>query len=438
MATSDVNGPLQDDTSPISPERARRGVRLAIMAQCVGVPLYFSLTVGGLATLYAEKFGAKDLMVGVVNGGIRWGFAVALLLPGMVERYNKRRVLATAYFAAVVVFLPLVFLPQIAAAPSSAAVVIMAVSLLAYGCCSSGIYATWFPLVRDFVPPHRIGNFFSWLRGSWGAASVAAYLVCALVIGKEARLSTFQIILAALLGGELLRAVLITRLPQGPVKPSGLGGVRSRLRVLFSDRNFRRFMFLSLGIRVIARAFQPSMVFYMRRLDFSQREVMMAVVVGMVAGALSYGIWGRLADRHGPGLMYRIGLVLAAAAGLLWFAASYAVRGMGESGWGYTLLLLIFVLQSVCDAVTGIGLTRHSFQLTSHERAATYLNLHPTLMTMAVGVAIFLIGGILKAFTAVESVGWLNPYVIVFAGNVVLAGIIFPFIRRVPKSETAS
>ena len=175
--------------------------------------------------------------------------------------------------------------------------------------------------------------------------------------------------------------------------------------------------------------------------SFTVERILSCMALGscmFLAAAASFVFWGRLADRRGSGATYRIGFVLVCVGCMLWLPASFAIRGAGRPDLGYALLVVASCLLGLGDAAVGIGVTRQSFLLTPRDRAATYLNLHPNITLMVFGVQIFAVGAILGWLDAAKSTAWLNPYVIVFAANGVLALVLYPLIRWVPRSDEAA
>lgn len=422
------------DTS-ISPDRARRAQRHAILAQCFGVPLYFALTAGGLATLYAEHFGAGDFMNGVVNGSVYVGCVMALLMPDLVERYNKRKVLVVATGVGALLAIPLSFLPNLRPLLSDQAVlVIMAMSLFAYSCCHGGYNGAWYPAISDFVPFRETGKFFARLRMAWMLTSLGVYIMCFLLIQSrpDAPLMWFQIIIAALTAAVFLRAFIVSRFPQRAVCSLGLRGPIARVSLMLKDRRFRRFLLLAAAATAVTKFTFPSMIKYMRHLEFGGTGVMVALVVRMAAAAVSFFFWGHLVDRHGPRRAYRIGFVLAGAACLLWVAASYAMRQAASPSLCYGILLGAWLLHGAADAGVDIAITRHGFQVTPAERAPTYLAIQPSTVTVVAGLGMILVGAALGLAKASESTGWLNPYVIGLVLNAIVAVIVYRLVRHAP------
>ena len=208
----------------LAPEAARRAMRNAVLAQCVGLPLMFTLTTGGLTTLYAERFGARDLLVGILNGGLWAGAVVGLWTPALTQRYNKRAVLVSAQALSLLAVLPLLAVPWVAQRSSAdAGLTLMTASLLAYGLAIGAFTSAWFPALMDFVPPSEVGRFFGRLRSTWQVVVLGIYLGCAAALGPDTPLWRMQWVLGALIAISAARTWLVARFPQRPIPPARAG-----------------------------------------------------------------------------------------------------------------------------------------------------------------------------------------------------------------------
>ena len=416
---------------------AVRGMRLAIAAQCFGFPLLYSLTHGGMATLYAQRFGAQDFMVGVVNGCLSLGLLVTLAMPGLIERFNKRPIIVVSQATAIIAFLPILFLPWLAARSGVWALVCMAAAFLLYSCCNGGFNGSWFPALLDFVPVRKAGHFFGQLRMWWQTVMIVLYVFMPMVIGDEAATERFALVFAVMLGGVFVRMVLLTRLPQRPVHRSDRKGLGARLALIWSDKAFVRYAVFGLAARGTAALIFPTMIVYAKHLGVSERMLVVAILARMMSAAASYIVWGRMTDRHGPGRAYRLGLLLVCGGLLVWLPASYAARASGDLGAAQALIVLSFVVLSAGEAGVGLAVSRHGFQLTPVERAPTYLSLQPNFIRLTAGVGQLLVGIVLSVIHAQDFRGWVNPYVVLLLVFAVSSAGLIPLVGKLSKTDQA-
>ena len=205
---------MQESVTTITPEQSKLAMRRAIIAQCFGNPFAFEMTAGGLITLYAERFGARDFMVGIVNGSRMAGFAAFLLVPALIARYNKRAVLLWSWVALNVAISPLMVLPQVAARTSNlAAVIFMAVVLVIYGCLIN-LHGPrgCLPFTISFL---ETASFFSHAPGLFVSGLYHVRLFRP-GLGPERFLSRFQILLLVLWPGWFVKLYQMSEFPQQP------------------------------------------------------------------------------------------------------------------------------------------------------------------------------------------------------------------------------
>ncbi len=414
----------------LAPEAARRAMRNAVLAQCVGLPLMFTLTTGGLTTLYAERFGARDLLVGILNGGLWAGAVVGLWTPALTQRYNKRAVLVSAQALSLLAVLPLLAVPWVAQRSSAdAGLTLMTASLLAYGLAIGAFTSAWFPALMDFVPPSEVGRFFGRLRSTWQVVVLGIYLGCAAALGPDTPLWRMQWVLGALIAISAARTWLVARFP--PAR-AGLG---DRLSAILADRAFRRYLLLHALGTALSSTLAPSAVLYLRLGGYSPRAIMFAVAIGMLAAAAGFHLWGRAADRFGAGYNYRIGFSFLAAGYALWAPVSVAVWGLRSPEIGYVFAAAAFALNGLGFASVSVGLTHHAFRLTPPQASMTYLAVLPVANQGALGLGMILVGAILQALHASETRHWCNAYLAAFLLAALAALALRRLIRWVPGSD---
>ncbi len=419
----------------ISAEQSKRGMRLAIIAQCTGVHWTYAFASAGLATLYARQFGAQDLMVGLINGSLMIGMAAVVFGPDLIERYNKRPVLLGSAIMGCIVGIPILFLPQIAHAMGMpAALWIFAVSMLLTAISTAGFVAAWFPITKDFVPEHETGRFFGRLRMAWQLTLTGLYLCFSLYIRtrEEATPAIYQWILGVLFLGQVIRLFILPRLPQRPIRSLHKRGVLSRIRLLFSERRFRGFLLSCPLLQGITLWIFPTLVIYGALLGANDTILLVSMLARMLGGALTFPMWGHLADHAGPGSNYRHGLLITGVALLLWVPTTLLALNGDHQTLFHALMVFSFLLWGTADAAINVAFTRHSFRLTSPERAPTYLALLPGFTAVSIGLGQVLAGWIFSRLQPENMTRLLNPYVIGISLCAVLALSLIPLVSRIP------
>ena len=419
----------------ISAEQSKRGMRMATIAQCTGVHWMYAFAYAGLATLYARQFGAQDFMVGLIIGSFMIGMAAVVFGPDLVERYNKRPVLFGSAIVGCIVVLPILFLPQIAHATGApAALWIFAVSMLLTAIATAGFVAAWFPITKDFVPEHRTGRFFGRLRMAWQLVLMALYLCFSLCIKtrEEATPAFYQWFLGVLFLGQVIRLFILPHLPQRPIRSLHKRGVLSRIRLLFSERRFRGFLLSAPLLRGMSLWIFPTLIIYGALLGANDTILLVSMLARMLGSALTFPMWGRVVDRAGPGSNYRRGLLITSVALLLWVPTTLLALNGNSQMLFHASMVFSFFLWGTGDAAINIAFTRHSFRLTSPERAPTYLALLPGFTTVSIGLGQVLAGLVFSRLQPENMTRWLNPYVIGISLCAVFALSLIPLVSRIP------
>jgi len=421
----------------ISEQQSKRGMRLAIFVQCTGVPWHYALAYVGLATLYAQRFGAQDFMVGLINGAFMIGMAAVIFGPDLVERYNKRPVLLGSAIMGCLVGIPVLFLPQIAHATGEAAALwIFAISMLLTAFATAGFVAAWFPITKDFVPEHQTGRFFGRLRMAWQFVMMLLYLCFSLFIRtrEEATPAFYQWILGVLFLGQVVRVFMLPYLPQRPITSLHKRGIVSRIRLLFSERRFRGFLLSVPLLRGVTLWIFPTLIIYGGLLGASDTVLLISMLARMLGSVLTFPMWGHLADHRGAGSNYRRGLLITGAAFLLWAPTTLLALNGGHAVLAHALMIFSFCLWGAGDAAVNVAMTRHGFGLTSPERAPTYLALLPGFIAVSVGLGQVMAGWVFGRLQPENLTNCLNPYVIGISLCAVFALAAIPMAKRIPGS----
>ena len=339
---------------------------------------------------------------------------VALQLPTLraVAHFSKRSILVASHLFAVLAALPLVFWGRLGALPGEASLALAmgSFALVAVGVCVGE--TVWFPLLRAYVLPERIGRFFGTLRTGWHLALIFFYLF------SQWWLSVHPGDFATLFGvGWALgfaRTFLIARLPERSERTG------ERIRVveaiaLLRDRRLRSYLKVVAWSHSMRLAAVPFVIVMLRRVvGVSDTEVIYTTIAYFTGGVASLYAWGRVADRVGAVAVLRVttigqGLIVAV---LCLFAPGAAV---------VPLMVLWFFALSVLARTLVLG--------------AVGVNL--TAGTMAV-----LAGALLEAWLPEGADGALDVYRAFFAlvGGLLLLALVplRRLARRVPKSPDAA
>jgi predicted MFS family arabinose efflux permease len=340
---------------------------------------------GQLPTLALVSLGASETLIGL-QSGLQLAFQ-GLQLPALrlVSWFPKRRLLITGQLIAQVSSLPLLFFAAIAALDHGTAQAIVFASLVGTVIGLDLSDLVWFPLLRAYVQPERIGRFFGTIRTTWHAALILFF------VGGQVWLARNDNGFGPLFGVAwlcgALRIALIARLPERSERTGERIRAREALALVRTDGKLQRYLIgicWGYGVRYASLPF--AIVMLRRGLGFSNADVVVATIAQFVGGLVSLYAWGALVDRLGAYVVFRF-----ASLGL---AALYLGLAQleGASGATHFAAIAFFFLQNVLAAGYGVADTRVLFELTPPEAPARTLVVVGVITGVSCGLAPVLAG----------------------------------------------
>jgi MFS family permease len=346
-----------------------------------------------LPTLALVSLGASETLIGV-QSGLRLGLA-AVQLPALrlISWFPKRQILIAGHLLALAASFPLVFFGLLAALEHDAALAIVFASLAITALGLDLGDLVWFPLLRAYMEPDRIGRFFGTIRTSWHAA------VIVFLVGGQLWLARHENGFGALFGIAwvlgLLRVALVWRLPER----SELGGERLRARdalaLVRDDPRLRRYtMGICWHYAVRSAALPFALVMLRRALGFSNSDAIETTIAIYVGGIVSLYLWGTVTDRLGPYVGFR-----SAALGM---GALYLGLGFLQPMGTATSLFAIgfFFAHSVLAAGFAVADTRLLFELAPPEAPSKVLVVTAVIEGVTCGIAPAIAGAVLDPLLA--------------------------------------
>ena len=221
----------------------------------------------------------------------------------LVRRLNRRRgIVVIAASLSRLMWVPIILIPMLFLDQGVRMVTAM-VLLSAFIGMVAG--PSWNSLIRDLVPPDRMGAVFS-TRMLLGTA-------CALVLTlgggyfvdtwkaafPEYALHGYSILFGLGLIFGLAGVTAIARLPEPQMEPVERRPLRKELVIPLRDRNFRGLLgYVALWTFAINLAIPFFIVYMLERLDLSLTMVTALTVTSQVTSMAFLRVWGRLADRY--------------------------------------------------------------------------------------------------------------------------------------------
>lgn len=273
---------------------------------------------------FALALGAESFGLGLIASVPTAGAALAQAAAGRLRRgvVGAKRYIARAWSAQALGYASLglcLFLPagwRIAG--------LCAVALVTWGLAGTAVPA-WTSLVAEVVPGDRRGRFF----GTRGVAQQTGILLA--IVGGGLLLAAltsrgheglgFVVLFAAAGGARALGTTLLVQVPERARRPAVVD-LADGWQLLRSSRKFRRLCLYLWALHVGTHLSGPFFVPYM----LQDLGLSYAVVGGLVATpalvkALTMRFWGHLADRVGPGPLFRVAGWFVVPVAALWLVS---------------------------------------------------------------------------------------------------------------------
>lgn len=372
----------EQDGGGLDPAQRRRGRRLAVLSHPAGMTHRNAFT-DQLPTLALVGLGASEAWIGLQRAFEPVSQLLQLPALRLVGRHRKRSILVAGQLIAVLAGLPLVAYGWLARAGGGLA---LGVALASLWITAVGIVISqtvWFPILRSYVEPGRIGEFFGVLRSGWHLTLIAYFLGAQLWLASHP--GAFGVLFGVATLAGLLRMVLIVRLPEVSDGPRERIRAREALRLLREHGGLRHYLAGMVLCGAPRRAALPFAVVMMRRsMGLSDADVMLTTVASFAGGFASLYAWGRAVDRFGAAPVFRFTAWLSSLL-LVWLAAA----GPGASLAAMIAFFFVFVALA---SGFGVADTHVLFGLSPEREATPTLVIADVTANLAYGAAPFLVG----------------------------------------------
>ncbi len=200
---------------------------------------------------------------------------------------------------------------------------------------NSLIATAWGSLVSDYLPTDKRGTYFGWRSQVAGMASVAGMGLAGIVLFLMKKVFPALGFLLVFLSASLCRFVsasLLSKMVDLPLPPSPDQGISLRLFLRrFKESPLGRFILYVSGMLFVTFLAAPYFsVFMLRDLQFNYLNYVCVHLAAVVAGVVSYPIWGRHADLVGNARILKATGATIPLIPLLWL-------------FSHSLLYLVFV-----------------------------------------------------------------------------------------------
>ncbi|MBF0254081.1 MAG: MFS transporter [Candidatus Omnitrophica bacterium] len=219
----------------------------------------------------------------------------------------------------------------------------------------------WGSLMSEYLPEEKRGRFIGWRSRIVGAAGVAGMVTAGLLLYAAKQVSLawgFAILFGFIAACRIWSASFFRRMDDLPMefRPEHQFTFVEFIR-RFRQSNFVKFTLFVASITFATQMAAPHFVGHMlNNLQFSYLQFMTAEIMVVVAGLISFPLWGNLADRVGNARVLKTASLLIPAIPVLWLLSGnfyYLVAVEFVSGFiwaGFNLASANFVYDAVMPA----------------------------------------------------------------------------------------
>lgn len=262
----------------------------------------FSLLAGNIIVLYALRLGAGSVLVGLIAASYQVTFVFSLIGRGLIGRFGAVKLFGYFWLIRYVLMVPVVF-TSLPAIRDRSYLVLTIVTFCAFAFnIAKGIGLTATKPIIGEIPPHRErGTFISNQHLITNLGAVVAALVMAIVLGQDAALWRYSVLLAVGILAGLAASAFILRLPEPRGVEAGFGAsFADGLRSAFAPGAFRVLNAINVMAMFATSMVQAFLIVYFKRLyGYPDGTIVFFTAAGSLGGVAMAAISRSFIDRLG-------------------------------------------------------------------------------------------------------------------------------------------
>jgi MFS family permease len=280
----------------------------------------------------------------------------------------------------------------------SQAKTIMLASLAVFCICMAAYIAAWFPLLNGVVPKDKTGTFFGKLRFTWQSVSAIFFLLCGIIIGRDADLWMLQIIIA-ICGIFLLgRVWYISKIPDISNETSE-GTLKELLSDTLSNKPLVGFSIYLFCLYCSANATMP-VVFIFAKKSLQLADNIVVILSAIMLGGLITGflISAKIVDKYGVKIIF-----LAAHIGFA--ILNFTLFAFAHSSDNATIAILgiVVALYGILVACASVAVSSEMYALSPENNKSVSIAFCFSLYSAGLGGSRFLASLILGSGILAEN-----------------------------------
>lgn len=389
----------------LSDKLRKKAQRSALFYNLFGQTINF-IVVGQYLQLYAsDVLGFEPARIAAVIGVIPLVSFLRFFVLDWVRKFGRGRLLAVTAIARMVVLVVMILIP-----PAWMTFGLLLGLLLVFTVAQQfGAGTVWGSLMRDITIDSDRGQFFSRMRFSFTAVNAITLFIFSLVITNEMTDLAYKALLVVAAVGQLNTLFWAFKIPDQTESEStgggkSLGGYKRFIITLRTSPLLRLPLVISILMQLAAL---PMMAVYLRTmLGVPAQLVSFFLLSSTIGSAISFLIWGKIADTLGFRPMLSGLLVLSIAVAPCYLilapfdptrAFSLLAMNLPEAVTALTLLLLGFINGALASGM-GIAMTTVEQHHVRRRDALESLNIYGVIVGLVAAGVILFSGVYLQSF----------------------------------------
>lgn len=359
-----------------------------------------SLTGGAFLVALALIMGATNFQIGLLAALPTFTNIFQLLSIWLVRRYNNRR--AIAVICNLLARFPLIFIGSLPLFfVSSNSINALFCFLFFYYFFGSIAGPSWNSWMKDLVPEHKLGAYFSHRTRLNQITNVVFSISLALVIDyirkyhPQYQLYVYggMFITGGIIG--ITGSLILSKVPE-PHSVSLKDHLITIMKRPLKDRNLRRLlMFNSAWIFALNIATPFFTVFLLKSLRLPLSFIIALGIISQLSSILTVRLWGNFTDRYSNKTVIAINAPVYIGCLIAWcFVGIYT--NMYNN---IALLVLIYIFSGIALAGINLSITNISLKLAPREEAIVYLSVQNVFTAFFSSIAPLIGGYIADYFT---------------------------------------
>lgn len=382
--------------SALSEEDVKKGLKLVI-ADGLATEGMTTFTGGAFLVGMALLLGASNFQIGLLAALPTVTNIFQLTSIWLVRRFNNRR--SVTVFSSLLARVPLLLIGFSAIFDQAGGLNVLIFFLFFSYLFGSIAGPSWNSWMKDLVPEHRLGTYFSKRTSYTQSLNVVLSLLLAFAVDniktyfRDYELTIYGVFF--ILGGVvgIIGALILMSVPE-PVSNLSNTNLFRLFRKPLTDGNFQRLLiFNSAWVFAVNIAVPFFIVFMMKSLGLPMSYIIGFAVVGQVAGILTVRTWGTLSDRYSNKTIIAISAPLYILCLIAW-----CFVGLYDNFLSNVLLLtVVHAMMGIANAGMNLSITNLGLKISPKELAIVYLTARNMVVSFFGSIAP-LLGGVLADY----------------------------------------